>query len=81
MEKEFQESVLLIKTKTSVSNDDKLKLYGLYKQATIGNNTNPVPSFFYPTERAKWFAWNENQNLPSDDAKRMYIEFVRLLLK
>lgn len=33
---------------------EKLLFYGLYKQATDGNNNTPQPSFFDAVNRAKW---------------------------
>ncbi|KAI4380337.1 hypothetical protein MLD38_006538 [Melastoma candidum] len=41
----------------STKDSDKLVLYGLYKQATIGDVNNVRPGFFRPMERAKWDAW------------------------
>jgi acyl-CoA-binding protein len=37
-----------------LSNDDLLRLYGLYKQATIGPCTSFRPSFFDRKARSKW---------------------------
>ena len=36
-------------------NSDLLKLYGLYKQATVGKCDVPCPSFWDRVGRAKWF--------------------------
>ncbi|KAM3760604.1 hypothetical protein ACB098_01G206500 [Castanea mollissima] len=36
---------------------DKLILYGLYKQATVGPINTNRPEIFSPAERAKWDAW------------------------
>jgi diazepam-binding inhibitor (GABA receptor modulating acyl-CoA-binding protein) len=35
-----------------------LKIYGLYKQATTGDNTDKKPGFGDMVGRAKWDAWN-----------------------
>ncbi len=40
----------------SLSEDDKLALYGLYKQATHGPCGAPAPSLLEFTARAKWCA-------------------------
>lgn len=40
-----------------LSNDQKLKFYGLYKQVSEGNITTAQPYFFNVVERAKWDAW------------------------
>ena len=40
-----------------VSNDKKLKMYGLFKQANIGPNKSGRPGMFDPVGAAKWDAW------------------------
>ncbi|VDM28290.1 unnamed protein product [Toxocara canis] len=42
--------------KTRPSNDELLELYGLYKQATVGDNTISKP-WIDVKGRAKWDAW------------------------
>ncbi|GJX50992.1 six-bladed beta-propeller, TolB-like protein [Tanacetum coccineum] len=39
------------------TNDNKLALYGLYKQATVGPVNTDRPGMFSMAERAKWDAW------------------------
>ncbi|HEY0825069.1 MAG TPA: acyl-CoA-binding protein [Ramlibacter sp.] len=56
-----------------------LKIYGLYKQATIGDNTEKKPGFGDMIGRAKWDAWNGFKGTASDDAKRQYIELIQSL--
>ena len=36
-----------------------LQLYSLYKQATVGDNTEAQPSFTDIVARAKWEAWDK----------------------
>lgn len=44
--------------KKTPTNDEKLSLYGLYKQSTCGNcNTLEPNKLFSPVENAKWQAW------------------------
>ena len=55
------------------TNDDKLRLYGLYKQATIG----PAPgassaSIFDIVGQQKYSAWDKVRNLSADEAKQQY---------
>lgn len=40
-------------------NDVLLKLYGLFKQATNGDNTAEKPGMFQLTQKAKWEAWEK----------------------
>jgi acyl-CoA-binding protein len=56
-----------------------LKLYGLYKQATAGDNTGSKPGFGDMVARAKWDAWNDLKGTAGDDAMRRYIELVESL--
>ena len=56
-----------------------LKIYGLYKQATVGDNTEKKPSFSDMVGRAKWDAWNGLKGTSSDDAKRQYVELIASL--
>jgi peroxisomal 3,2-trans-enoyl-CoA isomerase len=42
-----------------VDNSQKLKLYALYKQATVGKNTSKKPGLMDLVGKAKWEAWNE----------------------
>lgn len=45
------------KLKSDPDNDDKLELYGLYKQATEGKNQKPKPSAMDFVGKYKWQAW------------------------
>lgn len=56
-----------------------LKLYGLYKQASAGDNGEKKPGFSDMIGRAKWDAWTAVKGLSQDDAKRRYVEQIALL--
>ena len=56
-----------------------LKIYGLYKQATEGDNTAKKPGFSDLVGRAKWDAWAALKGVSADDAKRQYIELIESL--
>ena len=56
-----------------------LKLYGLYKQATVGDNTEQKPGFGDMIGRAKWDAWNGFKGASSEDAMRQYVELIESL--
>jgi diazepam-binding inhibitor (GABA receptor modulating acyl-CoA-binding protein) len=60
-------------------NPTLLKIYGLYKQATQGDNTEKKPSFSDIVARAKWDAWTSRKGLSSDDAKQQYIDLIEQL--
>jgi acyl-CoA-binding protein len=56
-----------------------LKIYGLYKQATVGDNTEKKPGFGDMIGRAKWDAWNGMKGIGNDDAKQQYIDLIASL--
>ena len=60
-------------------NPTLLKIYGLYKQATVGDNAEKKPGFSDMVGRAKWDAWNGFKGTASEDAKRQYIELIASL--
>jgi len=72
---------LIRNIKSRPSNEELLKLYGLYKQATIGNNLTNKPSVFNIKEKAKWDSWNNEKNKSQDKAKQEYIDLVNILIK
>ena len=65
---------------TSPSNDEKLKIYGLYKQATVGDTNTSAPSFFDFAGSAKWKTWNEMKGKSQEQAKVEYTELVVALI-
>jgi diazepam-binding inhibitor (GABA receptor modulating acyl-CoA-binding protein) len=56
-----------------------LKLYGLYKQSTDGDNASPKPGFSDLVGRAKWDAWAALKSTPQEDAMKRYIDLVESL--
>jgi diazepam-binding inhibitor (GABA receptor modulating acyl-CoA-binding protein) len=56
-----------------------LKIYGLYKQATTGDNAEKKPGFGDMVGRAKWDAWNGFKGTSSDDAMQQYIDLIESL--
>ena len=56
-----------------------LKIYGLYKQATVGDNTEKKPGFGDMVGRAKWDAWNGLKGTSSDEAKQQYVDLINSL--
>jgi acyl-CoA-binding protein len=56
-----------------------LKIYGLYKQATVGDVTEKKPGFGDMIGRAKWDAWNALKGTSTDDAKQRYVELIQSL--
>ncbi|CDH53897.1 acyl--binding domain-containing protein 6 [Lichtheimia corymbifera JMRC:FSU:9682] len=62
-----------------LSDDEKLKLYGLYKQTTIGDCNTAKPNLFQFVARAKWDAWNALKGMTKDEAAESYVQRVEEL--
>jgi diazepam-binding inhibitor (GABA receptor modulator, acyl-CoA-binding protein) len=72
----FYESTQRVKALDYISKEHQLMLYGLYKQATVGDCSIFRPSLFNPRDRAKWDAWNKKRGMLPDAAKAEYVQYV-----
>lgn len=78
----FQEAVAASKSLPNQSNENLLKLYSLYKQATEGDVNIEKPSNFFDIAGiAKFNAWEELKGLSKEGAMQQYIDFVHALGK
>ena len=69
------------KLKTKPDDDALLKLYGLYKQATVGVCNTEQPSYYWDAKGYyKWEAWNNCKSKTKDVAKQEYINLVKSLM-
>lgn len=57
-----------------------LKLYALFKQATVGDNETSRPGLLDLKGKYKWDAWAELKGTSQEDAESQYIELVDELL-
>lgn len=57
-------------------NSTLLKIYGLYKQATAGDNAEKKPGFSDMVGRAKWEAWDGFKGTASAAAMQQYVELI-----
>ena len=78
MEEEFKKAADLVKTKI-LDKEGLLTVYGLYKQATMGDNCSGRPSIFDPRGRAKWDGWESRKGMSQEDAMKSYVDFVNSL--
>ena len=60
-------------------NETMLKLYSLYKQATIGDISGKRPGFTEFVGRAKYDAWAKRKGQDKGEAKQAYIDLVNEL--
>jgi len=58
------------------SNDDLLRLYALYKQATVGDVEGKRPGMMDFRGRAKYDAWADLEGLETEAAMQQYIDLV-----
>ena len=56
-----------------------LKIYALYKQASVGDNADKKPGFGDMVGRAKWDAWNGFKGTSSRDAMQFYVDLIESL--
>ncbi|KAA1466080.1 ACBP-domain-containing protein [Dentipellis sp. KUC8613] len=61
--------------------EEKLTMYSLYKQATVGNVKSPRPGIFDMLGRAKWDAWAKHKDLESYEAKWLYVDALLKVLR
>jgi diazepam-binding inhibitor (GABA receptor modulating acyl-CoA-binding protein) len=78
IDEEFQAAVAEVSgLTTDPGNDTKLRLYALYKQASVGDVSGSRPGPFSMVARAKYDAWAATSGMSADDAKRAYVDTVR----
>lgn len=76
----LEEAVALTqKFTTRPGNEDLLKLYGLYKQATEGDNETERPGGFDFKAAAKYNSWLSYKGKSKSEATDLYIELVEKL--
>jgi len=63
----------------SPSNDLKLEMYALFKQATVGDVTGKKPGMMDVVGRSKYGAWEKIKGTSSDEAMQSYIDKVEAL--
>ena len=71
---EFEQAVASIgDLAVDPGNDTKLRLYALYKQATVGDVSGKRPGFLDMVGRAKYDAWAGLAGTPSEQAEAEYV--------
>jgi len=63
------------------SNEELLKLYGLYKQATLGDNLTERPGGFDFKAAAMYNSWLNYKGKSKQEAEEAYVELVKELAK
>ncbi len=65
---------------TRPNNETLSKLYGLYKQATVGDNNTSKPGMLDLKGNAKWNGWNNYKGYSKYQAEVEYIKLVNKLI-
>lgn len=60
----------------ALTQDQKLSMYGLFKQAEVGPCNTERPGIFDQTGRYKHDAWSKLGDMSKEDAMKKYIEVV-----
>jgi diazepam-binding inhibitor (GABA receptor modulating acyl-CoA-binding protein) len=73
----FERAVAKSRTLTQrPDNPTLLKIYALYKQATVGDVEGEQPGFIDMVGRAKYDAWAALAGKPADEAMKDYIALI-----
>ncbi|KAH9603524.1 hypothetical protein KSS87_019848, partial [Heliosperma pusillum] len=80
-EEEFNQHAEKVTKLTQATNEDLLIIYGLYKQATIGDVNIARPGIFDPKGRAKWDSWKSCEGKSKDDCMTEYITKAKQMLE
>ncbi|XP_075868885.1 acyl-CoA-binding domain-containing protein 7 isoform X2 [Nelusetta ayraudi] len=62
------------KVKTRPTDQELLDLYGLFKQANVGDVNTDRPGMLDFKGKAKWDAWESRKGMSKDDAMTAYIK-------
>ena len=80
LEQKFNEMLHAVRDATidfKPDNNQKLKLYAFYKQATVGDVNTDKPSFFNFKDTSKWNAWEKLKGMQKIQAQGNYIKLVK----
>eukprot|EP01006_Ploeotia_vitrea_P039101 TRINITY_DN66311_c5_g1_i1.p1 TRINITY_DN66311_c5_g1~~TRINITY_DN66311_c5_g1_i1.p1 ORF type:complete len:297 (-),score=167.92 TRINITY_DN66311_c5_g1_i1:14-904(-) len=76
MTEDFEEAASFLQrnNELNLDNEQKLRFYAFFKQATVGKCTTSRPGMFSFVERAKWDAWHALGDMSKDQAVVEYIQ-------
>lgn len=75
---QFDDAVAKSKSLPDQSNENLLKIYGLYKQASEGDVNIEKPTNMFDFKGiAKFNAWEELKGISKEDAMQKYIELIK----
>ena len=78
----FEEAIILVQNlEKKPTNNELLKLYGLYKQSKFGDNNTIQPDMFNLKGKMKWDYWEKEKGKEKESAMQGYIDFVVELIQ
>lgn len=82
LDKNFEGAAEAVKNlKTRPNDQELLEIYGLFKQATVGDCNQPKPGMFQLKEKAKHEFWSKKAGMSQEEAKKAYIKQVEGFVK
>lgn len=82
LQADFDSAQIKLKTLSEdPGNVAKLKIYGLFKQSTVGQVNTSRPGMINMVARAKWDAWDQIGSTSKEDAMKEYITFINTLVE
>jgi acyl-CoA-binding protein len=82
LKKKFESAAADVqKLKKRPDDEDMLRLYALYKQATVGDVQGERPGAFSFADRAKYDAWTNLKGTSSTQAMESYVKLATRLKK
>ena len=79
---QFNQATNIVKNlRQKPDQEELLKLYGLFKQAKIGDNNKEKPGIFNFQEKYKWESWNNYKGMNKESAEKEYVILVNSLIK
>lgn len=79
LKSQFEKAARQAKQLSKLDNETLLRLYALYKQATLGDVSGTRPGAMDFVGRAKYDAWAELKGMSQREAMQTYIDFVESL--
>merc|ERR1711953_1558604 len=79
----FEEAVEIISNKVNktMTNDELKEIYGLYKQATVGDINTERPGMLDFKGKAKWDSWKSKEGISQDEATEKYIAYSKEMVE
>ncbi|TVQ93441.1 MAG: acyl-CoA-binding protein [Deltaproteobacteria bacterium] len=79
LDDDFQDAVSRSRSLPNQSNENLLKIYALYKQATSGDVSGKRPGMLDLKGRAKYDAWAAQKGKSNEEAKQAYVDLINKL--